>query len=79
MSERQRRATNADRALALLRARGSAGATNAELLTVAGYRYGGRVHELRRQWHIETKPEGAGLFRFVLHGPRQAGQQELFA
>jgi hypothetical protein len=78
MSEIQRRASNAEKALALLQERGAAGATNAELLAAAGFRYGGRVHELRKAWHIETRQEGGGLFRFVLHGPVKAGQQALF-
>jgi hypothetical protein len=78
MSETARRASNAQKALALLQERGAAGATNAELLAAAGFRYGGRVHELRKDWHIETRPEGGGLFRFVLHGPIEPGQQVLF-
>ena len=78
MSEQIRRANNATRALALLQAKGPAGTTNVELLEVAGYRYGGRVHELRRDWHIETQPAGGGLVRYVLHGPHRPGQQTLW-
>lgn len=75
--ERRRRASNTDRALALLQARGSRGATNAELIEVAGYRYGGRLHELRREWHIDSVQEQGGCWRFILRGRRQPVQQGL--
>lgn len=54
------------RILGLLRERGPVGATNRELKEI-GFRYGGRLHELRREgFSIETIREGEGLFRFVL-------------
>jgi hypothetical protein len=69
MSETARRVNNFDKALALLRERGQAGATNAELLETAGYRYGARLHEIRRDWNLESRHEGDGKWRFILHGP----------
>lgn len=55
-----------ERILSLLRSRGSAGATNVELNTIA-FRYGGRIHELRGMgYDIKTVRESENLFRFVL-------------
>jgi len=55
-----------ERILSFLRSRGAAGATNAELNAIA-FRYGGRIHELRRMGHqIDTIRESENLFRFVL-------------
>ncbi len=56
-----------DRILALLRKRGPEGATNVELNRI-GFRYGGRVHELRGMGYVirTDRLEPEGLFRFVL-------------
>jgi len=76
--EAERRESNRDRVLALLQQKGKAGATNADLLGVGGFRYGARLFELRRMGYIiETLPAGEGLFRFVLRGIR-AEQPSLF-
>ena len=66
--------TQRDRILELLRARGPAGATNRELNEI-GFRYGGRLHELRRRGYvIRTDRVNEGLFGFVLVGePRVVG------
>jgi hypothetical protein len=54
-----------ERILSLLRARGLAGASNVELNAIA-FRYGGRIHELRRIGYcIETRRESENLFRFI--------------
>lgn len=54
------------RILTFLRERGATGATNVELNAIA-FRYGGRIHELRRLGYtIDTHRESAGLFRFIL-------------
>jgi hypothetical protein len=79
MSETARRVNNFDKALALLRERGQAGATNAELLETAGYRYGARLLEIRRAgWEVESRHEQDGRWRFILHGPRLPGQMDLW-
>jgi hypothetical protein len=79
MSETARRVNNFDKALTLLRARGQAGVTNAELLEAAGFRYGARLLEIRRAgWHVESRHEHDGQWRFILHGPANPGQQVLF-
>lgn len=78
MSEQARRQSNRDRVLELLRAKGPAGATNSELLEVGGYRYGGRLHEIRQQWDVASIHEHDGRWRFVLRGPRQPGQGVLW-
>ena len=56
-----------DRILALLRERGPEGAMNVELNRI-GFRYGGRVHELREMGYVirTDRLEPEGLFRFVL-------------
>ena len=56
-----------DKILALLRERGPNGATNVELNRI-GFRYGGRVHELRGMGYVirTDRLEPEGLFRFVL-------------
>ena len=55
-----------ERILSLLRSRGASGATNIELNAIA-FRYGGRIHELRRMgYRIEPLRESENLFRFVL-------------
>jgi len=65
--EADRRQSQRAAILALLRERGAAGVSNVELNAV-GFRYGGRIFELRRAGHaIATVCEGAGRFRFVLH------------
>jgi hypothetical protein len=61
--------------LQLLRERGSAGATNIELNEIA-FRYGGRIHELRRLGHtIRTENLGDGRFRFVFVAKTLAQKQ----
>lgn len=45
-----------------------------ELLEIGGFRYGGRIFELRREGHdIETISKG-GLAEYVYHGMRTAGR-----
>ena len=57
-----------DKILRWLQKRGSDGVMNWELNNIA-FRYGGRIHELRKRgWEIETKREAEGLFRFILRG-----------
>ena len=57
-----------DRILKLLQCYGKHGVTNVELNKIC-FRYGGRIHELRKRgWEIETKREAEGLFRFILRG-----------
>ncbi len=56
---------------ALIRSRGRFRATNAELNTI-GFRYGSRLHCLRRQgFKIATQRVRGGEFRHVLLGERQ--------
>lgn len=65
--ERTRRQNNARKVLAYLQAHGEA--TNAELLRIGGFRYGGRVHELRKAGYvIDTIQVAKGLFKFVYRG-----------
>lgn len=43
--------------------------TNAELVEIAGHRFGGRIFELRKDGHvIQMEPMGDGLFRYTLKG-----------
>jgi hypothetical protein len=61
--------------LAILQERGQEGVRNTELNNVC-FRYGARIHELRKAGHkIKTVNEARGLFRFVLERP--AGQLRL--
>lgn len=57
-----------EKILALLKQRRSEGATNVELSKIA-LRFGGRIHELRRDPHfyrILCKKESRGVFRYKL-------------
>jgi len=71
----ERRATARERVLAALEQAGPRGVRNVELCQpdVGGLRAIGRVHELRRDWAIETRREGGGVYRYMLRGPRQVG------
>lgn len=56
------------RILKLLQKQGSA--TNRQLNVIA-FRFGARIHDLRREGHIiRTEREHDGLFRFYYVGPR---------
>lgn len=66
--EHGRRISARERILRLLRARGSAGATNLELNSIS-FRYGARLWELRRRgFVIESRNDGGGRFVFLLRG-----------
>jgi len=66
-TERARLDSSKARILAALQAAGSHGCTNADLNAIS-YRYGGRLHELRRAGYaIESIDEHEGRWRFVLH------------
>lgn len=59
--------TNTAKILKLLKTKGSA--TNRELNTVGGFRYGARLHELRQEGHIiVTERVHEGLYRFIYKG-----------
>lgn len=75
MTERQK--TQRQRILELLQAAGPGGLTNVFLNAVC-YRYGARIWELRKTWEIETVQESESVFRFIFHGKRKPGQQQLF-
>lgn len=63
--------------LKLLKQAGPRGLTNLELNEIC-FRYGGRLFELRQEgFEIETKAEGAGVYRFTFKGEKEA-QQSLF-
>jgi hypothetical protein len=65
--EQTRRTSNRALALAALVAAGDAGLTNIELMTVAGTRAGGRVHELRAEGYaIDCERIDGGLYRYTL-------------
>lgn len=60
--------TQTARILKLLKTNGSA--TNRELNRIC-FRYGARIHDLRREgWEITSVREKDGLWRFVLKGHR---------
>ena len=78
-TETERRKSNYDRVLEFLQVRFDRGATNSELLSVGGFRYGARIFELRKDgWEIETRPIAGGEYRFILKGKIQS-QPSLFA
>lgn len=63
--------------LKLLKEAGLRGMTNLELNEIC-FRYGGRLFELRKEgFDIETKAEGAGVYRFIFKGEKEP-QQSLF-
>ena len=71
--EKNKKHSQRDRILALLRERGAIGATNAELNAIC-YRYGGRLFELRKcGFTIRTESVGGGLFKFYLIGEATFG------
>jgi hypothetical protein len=54
--------------------------TNAELLAIAGFRFGARLKELRDGGHdIVTEERAGGLVFYEYRGMKHAGQIELFA
>lgn len=60
-------ATQQEKILAILEKAGDHGVTNVTLNRIA-FRYGARLHELRKQgYQISTLYIAPGLFRFVLH------------
>jgi hypothetical protein len=75
MSDRHK--SQRQRILELLQAAGPRGCSNL-LLNEVCFRYGGRIHELRKEWEIETKQESENVFRFILHGKRAVEQQRLW-
>jgi hypothetical protein len=78
MSEQSRRANNTTRALELLQRKRRV--TNAELLAIAGFRFGARLKELRDGGHdIVTEERAGGLVFYEYRGMKHAGQIELFA
>lgn len=65
---RPRKLSQTERILRLLRRRGTFGASNRELNTIC-FRYGARIHELRRDHYvIRTMRDSAGQYRFILEG-----------
>jgi hypothetical protein len=77
VSEIARRANNRDRALALLKDKRRV--TNAELLDVAGFRFGARLKELRDAgYDIVTEPKDGGLVVYEYRGVKTPGQLEMF-
>ena len=72
--ELERRQNARERVLAALLRAGPKGCTNVDLCQphIGGLRAIGRVHELRRDWDIETRHEGmvGGRWRYILRGPR---------
>lgn len=76
MSESLRRASSRDRVLELFQARGIV--TNVELNQVC-YRYGGRIHELRKLGYvIETGEKHQGIVSYSFHGQRAVTQRMLW-
>lgn len=71
------RKSQRQRILELLQAAGPGGVTNL-LLNEVCFRYGGRIHELRKDWEIETKQESENVFRFIFRGKKQAEQTKLW-
>ena len=62
------------RILKLLKTNGSA--TNRELNRIC-FRYGARLHDLRREgWEITSVREKDGLWRFVLKGHRDDAKEK---
>jgi len=62
----ERHQTQRSEILDLLKARGSAGATNTELNEI-GFRYGARLWELKKEgYRIRTECLGDGLYNFTL-------------
>jgi len=75
----QKRQNQRERILALLQAAGAKGCSNL-LLNEVAFRYGGRIHELRKLgWDIETRQESEGVFWFILKGKKAAQQMRLIA
>lgn len=73
------RAASRERVLAALQLAGERGATTEELAEpwCGGERFGGRIHEIRKKWDIETIPrQGTECCRYVLRGPRQEDEPE---
>lgn len=64
--------------LLALKNAGPQGKTNLELNEIC-FRYGGRIHELRKEFEIEKEYEGAGVFRYIFRGVKQPKQRSLFA
>jgi hypothetical protein len=65
--------------LKLLKEAGARGLTNVQLNEIC-FRYGGRLFELRKAgFEIETKAEGAGVYRFIFRGKKQAQRELTFA
>jgi len=68
--EQVRRESNTTRVLARLQ---QGPATNVELATLGGLRFGGRVHELRHSGYAITVTDlGGGLFRYALESEKSA-------
>lgn len=66
--ELERRQSSKERILALLIEQGAV--LNTQLNEIA-YRYGGRIHELRREGHsIRREIVGCGLYRYVYEGKK---------
>ena len=66
--------TRTARILKTLKTNGSA--TNRELNRIC-YRYGARIHDLRREGHVITSVhEKDGLWRFVYKGHRDDAKEE---
>jgi len=63
--------TQADKILDLLESRNELGATNIELNRIA-FRYGARLHELRKDYRISTIYIKPGVFKFICHGPKES-------
>ena len=76
MSEQTRRQNNTDRVLAYLQQHREA--TNAQLLEVGGFRFGGRLFELRKHYDITTDERHGGLVVYRYHGPKVPGQLPLW-
>ena len=73
--EKRSRSSKKEIILRLLREAGPRGRTNLDLKDIC-IRPTARIFDLREEgFDIETKPESRGVYRFILHGPRQ---QELF-
>lgn len=63
-----RKLSQTERIIRLLQRRGSFGASNRELNSIA-FRYAARIAELRKDgYSIRTMRDSAGLFRFILEG-----------
>jgi hypothetical protein len=66
-------------ALAILGRLQQGPATNVELLAIGGFRYGGRIHELRGVGHNIPEPENLGggkrLYRLIVQKPLESTQE----